>query len=89
MRGDQAVVKSDGSIPKVLNHDSFKALLEFHGWRRTAGGKHQTKMEKAGHRPITIPIKNRRDYGRGFRAQLLREAGLAAGETIENEASGE
>jgi len=40
------------------------------------GNKHQVKMTKPGHRPITLPEHKRRAYSRGFEAQLRREADL-------------
>jgi hypothetical protein len=40
-------------------------LLERHGWARKTGGKHQVKMVKPGHRPITLPRHKGRDYSRG------------------------
>lgn len=64
------------AIPKVLNHDNAKHLLEAHGWVSTIGGKHSTKMEKPGMRPITLPRHGGRDYGAGLRAAILRQAHL-------------
>jgi predicted RNA binding protein YcfA (HicA-like mRNA interferase family) len=66
-------------IPRVLDHRAAKALLEAHGWVATVGGKHATKMEKPGHRPITLPRHAARDYAPGLRAAILREAGLKDG----------
>jgi predicted RNA binding protein YcfA (HicA-like mRNA interferase family) len=63
-------------IPKVLNHDRAKLLLQWHGWVATIGGKHSTKMEKPGERPITIPRHQGRDWGPRLRADVLRQAGL-------------
>lgn len=64
------------TVPKVLSHDSAKALLEAHGWTATIGGKHATKMEKPGRRPITIPRHKGRDWGPRLRNDVLRQAGL-------------
>lgn len=76
-------------IPKVLNHDSMKRLLEAYGWVCTAGGKHVTKMEKAGNRPITIP-NHGEDFGKDLRSRMLRQAGIADRTPVErDEASGE
>ncbi len=50
--------------------------LQQAGWTLERGGKHQAKMTKPGHRPITLPENKRRAYSRGFEAQLRREAGL-------------
>jgi predicted RNA binding protein YcfA (HicA-like mRNA interferase family) len=62
--------------PKVLNHDKAKALLEAYGWVATVGGKHATKMERPGRRPVTIPRHRGRDWGPALRAEVLRAAGL-------------
>jgi ribosomal protein L13E len=43
---------------------------------RTTGGKHQVKMVKRGHRPITLPRHKGRDYSRGLTAAILKQAGL-------------
>ena len=62
--------------PKVLNQRGMKKLLEANGWVETVGGKHMVKMEKPGHRPITLPANKRRDYPSGLRAAILKQAGL-------------
>ena len=73
-------------LPKVFNHDIAKAVLEAAGWVPTIGGKHATKMEKEGRRPITIPRHHGRDWGKRLRADILREAGLkGSGATDDNE----
>ena len=71
--------KRSGAIPKTLNHDSLKALLEANGWTCTPGGKHSTKMVKDGQRPITIPRKSGQDFGADLKARILRQAGLSGG----------
>jgi hypothetical protein len=53
-------------------------LLVSRGWTIERGGKHQTKMTKPGHRPVTLPENKRRAYSKGFEAQLRRETGLQA-----------
>lgn len=65
-----------GEIPSALGHDSMKRLLERNGWKAVRGGRHSTKMVKPGCRPITLPVHRRQDYGKGLRAQILRQAGL-------------
>lgn len=50
--------------------------LQGEGWTRERGGKHQVKMTKPGHRPITLPENKRRVYAKGLEAALRREAGL-------------
>jgi len=53
--------------------------LEQEGWTQERGGKHQVKMTKPGHRPITLPENKRRAYSKGFEAALRRQAGLQNG----------
>lgn len=48
--------------------------LQQQGWTRVPGGKHQVKMTKPGHRPITLPEHKRRAYSKGFEAELRRQA---------------
>jgi predicted RNA binding protein YcfA (HicA-like mRNA interferase family) len=66
-------------LPRVLNQRSAKQLLEQHGWTETLGGKHVVKMEKPGHRPITLPMHHGSDYSRSLTAAILRQAGLKEG----------
>jgi predicted RNA binding protein YcfA (HicA-like mRNA interferase family) len=63
-------------LPKTLSQKSAKALLLAHGWTEGHGGKHNVKMEKPGHRPITLPAHKRRDYAPGLTDAILRQAGL-------------
>jgi predicted RNA binding protein YcfA (HicA-like mRNA interferase family) len=51
-------------------------LLQRNGWTSERGGKHQIKMTKPGHRPITLPEHKGRAYSKGFEAELRRQAGL-------------
>lgn len=60
----------------TLNQRTAERLLEERGWTETRGGKHVVKMEKPGHRPITLPANKRRDYPKGLTAAILRQAGL-------------
>ena len=50
--------------------------LKAAGWAKERGGKHQVKMTKEGHRPITLPENKRQAYSKGFEAALRRQAGL-------------
>ncbi|MGH2844421.1 MAG: type II toxin-antitoxin system HicA family toxin [Thermoleophilaceae bacterium] len=50
--------------------------LRSEGWTQERGGKHQVKMTKPGHRPITLPENKRRAYSKGFEAALRRQASL-------------
>ena len=51
-------------------------ILKKEGWTHEAGGKHQVKMTKPGHRPITLPAAKRQAYSKGMDAAIRREAGL-------------
>jgi predicted RNA binding protein YcfA (HicA-like mRNA interferase family) len=66
-------------LPRVLSQRSARQLLEAHGWTETIGGKHNVKMTKPGHRPITLPMHGGNDYSRDLTARILREAGLKGG----------
>lgn len=59
-----------------VNQKDAQTLLEAYGWTRTTGGKHAVKMERPGHRPITLPHRSGRDYSPGLKASILRQAGL-------------
>lgn len=61
----------------VLNQKKAIALLEAHGWNRTVGGNHETKMVKRGERPITLPVHRRGDYSKSLTASILRQARLS------------
>ncbi len=63
-------------MARTYNQKSLRKLLLEHGWTQTAGGKHVVKMEKPGHRPITLPMHKRRDYGPGLAASILKQAGV-------------
>lgn len=63
-------------MPTLLNQKSARKLLEEHGWICTRGGKHNIKMEKEGHRPITLPRHRGQDYGKGLSAAIRKQAGL-------------
>ena len=60
----------------LLNQRMARKLLERDGWTMTGGGKHAIKMEKPGHRPITLPHHRGADYGRGLSAAIRKQAGL-------------
>jgi len=59
-----------------LTQKQWIARLELEDWTRERGGKHQVKMTKPGHRPITLPENKRQAYSKGFEAALRRQAGL-------------
>lgn len=63
-------------VPKTLSQRTAQKLLERGGWTRTVGGKHNVKMEKPGHRPITLPRHRGQEYSRALTRAILRQAGL-------------
>jgi predicted RNA binding protein YcfA (HicA-like mRNA interferase family) len=50
--------------------------LQASGWTLERGGKHQAKMTKPEHRPVTLPEHKRRAYPKSFEAQLRRQTGI-------------
>lgn len=68
------------ALPKTLSQKTAKALLIANGWAETLGGKHTVKMEKSGHRPITLPAHNRQEWGPQLTNAILKQAGLIGGE---------
>jgi predicted RNA binding protein YcfA (HicA-like mRNA interferase family) len=60
----------------LLSQKTARKLLEGAGWSCAAGGKHGIKMEKKGHRPITLPHHRGGDYGKGLSAAIRKQAGL-------------
>jgi predicted RNA binding protein YcfA (HicA-like mRNA interferase family) len=70
------MAKPNKALPKVMNQREAKSLLEDDGWTETLGGKHSVKMEKPGHRPITLPRHKGRKYSRDLTHRILSQAGL-------------
>jgi len=64
-------------VPRRLDQRSARKLLEENGWTMTRGGQHVVKMEKAGHRPITLPRHRGATYSAGLTAAILRQARLS------------
>ncbi len=71
-----STVPKPTDLPKVLSQKSARRLLEQNGWVETLGGNHVVKMEKEGHRPITLPTHKRGDYGPSLTGAILKQAGL-------------
>ncbi len=71
----------DDALPKRLSQKKAIALLREHGWVQTLGGKHVVKMEKPGHRPVTLPIHKGEEYGPRLTSAILAQAGLKPGRT--------
>ncbi len=61
-------------IPKIINQKDAQKLLEAHGWAKTEGGKHNVKMEKNGHRPVTLPMHKGQDYSKSLTRDILKQA---------------
>ena len=51
-------------------------LLKEHGWKQSAGGKHQVKMTREGHRPVTIPEFKGETLPVGLSQAILKQAGI-------------
>jgi len=60
----------------TLNQKKAIKLLRENGWTQSRGGKHQVKMTKPAHRPITLPQHKGRDYPIGLTRAILKQAGL-------------
>jgi predicted RNA binding protein YcfA (HicA-like mRNA interferase family) len=60
----------------TLDQKKAIKMLRCDGWTLVRGGKHQVKMTKTGHRPITLPHHKGRDYPPGLAAAILRQGGL-------------
>jgi len=63
-------------VASPLSQKKAIKLLEKHGWKQVAGGKHSVKMTKLGERPITLPGHRGEDYSRGLTRAILRQARL-------------
>jgi predicted RNA binding protein YcfA (HicA-like mRNA interferase family) len=63
-------------VARLLDQKGARRLLEANGWVCTAGGKHNIKMEKKGHRPITLPMHGGQTYSKGLTSAILEQAGL-------------
>ena len=63
-------------LPRTASQREMQSLLEQNGWKRTLGGKHNVKMEKEGHRPITLPHCRGGQYSRDLTDRILKQAGL-------------
>lgn len=43
---------------------------------KPGGGKHNIKMEKAGERPITLPMHKGQQYSKDLTRSILKQAGI-------------
>lgn len=69
--------RGSSAIPQTLNQSDMIHVLAENGWTQDTGGKHQVKMTKPGHRPITLPEHKRRDYPPGLSEAILKQAGIS------------
>ena len=67
---------SGGSMARLLSQKKAIKLLVENGWTQTVGGKHNVKMTKRGHRPITLPKHKGQNYSRSLTSAIRRQAGL-------------
>lgn len=51
-------------------------MLKDHGWERSVGGRHQVKMTRDGHRPVTIPEFKGETLPVGLSQAILKQAGI-------------
>lgn len=50
--------------------------LKDRGWEQSVGGKHQVKMVREGHRPVTIPEFRGETLPVGLSQGILKQAGI-------------
>lgn len=65
-------------MPKAKRYKAKELAKELkgHGWKKGTGGKHQILMEKAGHRPVTIPLCGGETLPVGLSQAILKQAGI-------------
>ena len=51
-------------------------MLKGHGWEQSVGGKHQVKMTRECHRPVTIPEFKGETLPVGLSQAILKQAGI-------------
>jgi len=51
-------------------------MLKDQEWERSVGGKHQVKMTREGHRPVTIPEFKGETLPVGLSQAILKQAGI-------------
>lgn len=51
-------------------------MLKEHGWEQSVGGKHQVKMTRESHRPVTIPEFKGETLPVGLSQAILKQAGI-------------
>lgn len=61
---------------KRYTQKTLAKVLKEHGWEQSVGGKHQVKMTREGHRPVTIPEFNGETLPVGLSQAILKQAGI-------------
>lgn len=61
---------------KRYTQQALIKVLKEHGWEQTIGGKHQVKMTREGHRPVTIPEFKGETLPVGLSQAILKQAGI-------------
>jgi hypothetical protein len=63
----------DDPPPKLLSQKTAREYAESKGYTATKGGKHVVKMEKKGHRPVTLPKHRGQDYSKGLSDAIRKQ----------------
>jgi predicted RNA binding protein YcfA (HicA-like mRNA interferase family) len=61
---------------KRYTQKALAKVLKEHGWEQSVGGKHQVKMTREGHRPVTIPEFKGETLPVGLSQAILKQAGI-------------
>ena len=61
---------------KRYTHKQLIMMLTEDGWEQIIGGKHQVKMTREGHRPVTIPEFKGETLPVGLSQAILKQAGI-------------
>ena len=64
-----------GRLKRYTQKQLIKTLKQ-HGWEKSVGGKHQVKMIREGHRPVTIPEFKGETLPVGLSQAILKQAGI-------------
>ena len=64
--------------PKRKRHTQKELIkkLKENEWTQSVGGKHQVKMTREGHRPVTIPEFKGETLPVGLSQAILKQAGI-------------
>ena len=61
---------------KRYTQKALAKVLKERGWEQSVGGKHQVKMTREGHRPVTIPEFKGETLPVGLSQAILKQAGI-------------